>query len=423
MQQSFHLDRRGLLGGAATIGLASALPLPALAAISSERIAATQAVIDRWVAERKLPGAVVAIGQGTAPPVYVAGGTLGFDNPTKVDEHTIWRLASLTKPLTGMAAMLLIAEGKLGLDQPIGELIPAFARPLVRFDPAAKTTRPAARPITVRHLMTHTSGIDRVPPTDEGGPPPATSLAEYVDQLAAQPLVAQPGTKYHYANGLEVAARLIEVASGLPFEVFMQDRFFTPLRMDRTGFWVREADRDRLATSYRVQDGVLVAGDPAAHARLLVPPAFPRASGGAVSTAHDYDRWLAMILGEGQLDGVRVMPPSAVRMGVSNLLPAEVDTSDFPPFAIMGGYGAGGYSINVPPKVGDYGWGGASGTTAFANPQTQLRVSTFTNIGSGPFGQEAVAAASGRPITEGPIPGQTAPRSDGPPNPPPGERG
>jgi CubicO group peptidase (beta-lactamase class C family) len=423
MPEALTFDRRALLQSAGAIGLASALPLPAVAAIRATTIAAVQAVIDRWVAEKKLPGAVVAIGEGTAPPTYVMGGTLAFDRTTRVDENTIWRLASLTKPITGMATMLLIAEGKLGLDQPIGELIPAFARPLVLADPATKATRAAAWPITIRHLMTHTSGMTGLASDNAGGPPAATSLAAYVDQLARQPLIAEPGAKYHYANGLEVASRLIEIASGMPFDTFLQERFFTPLRMNSTGFWVREANRARLATSYSLRDGKLVAGELPYTARLLAPPTFPRASGGLVSTAHDYDRWLAMILGEGTLDGVTVMPASAVRMGVSNLMPAGVDTSEFPPFAIMGGYGAGGYSINVPPNVGNYGWGGASGTTAFANPRTQSRVSTFTNIGSGPFGQEAVAAATGIPSPGGTSPGQSAPARIAPPVRAPGERG
>jgi len=391
-QSTFALDRRALLQGAGAIGMASATSLPAWAAITPSRIAETQAVIDRWVAEKKLPGAIVAIGEGTARPVFVKGGTLAFDSPVKVDENTIWRLASLTKRLTGMATMLLIAAGKLGLDQPVAELIPAFSRMLVS-DPATKATRQARWPITVRHLMTHTSGITNLPAAIAGEPPATTSLAAYVDQIAAQPLVAEPGTKYHYANGLEVAARLIEIAGGMPFDTFLQERFFTPLRMNSTGFWVREVDRARLATSYSLRDGELVAGELPYTARLYAPPAFPRASSGGVSTAHDYDRWLAMILGEGALDGVRVMPASAVRMGVSNLMPPGVDASEFAAFKIMDGYGAGG-ATNMPPIPGSYGWGGASGTTAFANARTQTRVSTFTNIGSGPFGQESVAAAT-----------------------------
>lgn len=394
----FVLDRRNVIRGAGALGLAGLLPVPAWAGPFPNK-AAVQGIVDRWVAEKKLPGAVVAYGEGTAPPEYVMAGTLAFDSTTKVDENTLWRMASLTKPITGMATMLLIAEGKLGIDQPVAELIPAFARVQIAADAAGKDPRPATRPMLVRHLMTHTSGVGSLSgaATDPGAP---RTLAEHVDRLATVPLAAEPGTKYHYASGLEVAARIIEIVGGMPFEVFLERRIFAPLGMNSTAFWVPEANKPRLATLYAQKDGALAVTDPAATSRLLTKPAVPRASGGLVSTAHDYDRFLAMIAGDGALDGKRVLPVSAVRMGTSNLLPAGTDMSGFTSNHLSGGYGAGGsVTLDGLANAGNYGWGGASGTSAFVNMKgARRRVSSYTNIGVGMFSREVTAAISGTPV-------------------------
>lgn len=392
------LDRRSLMLGAGALGLGGLVPRVAWAAPFPNK-GAVQAIVDRWVAEKKLPGAIVAYGEGTAPPEYVMAGTVAFDSVVKVDENTLWRLASLTKPITGMATMLLIAEGKLKIDQPVAEILPAFAKVRVAGDAAGKELRPPAQPMTIRHLMTHISGVGSLPggPGVAGAPDAPATLAEHVNRLAALPLGAQPGTKYIYASGLEVAARVIEVVSGIPFETFLDRRIFQPLGMRSTAFWVQERDKARLATYYAQRDGGLVVTDPAAISRLLTKPAVPRASGGLVSTAHDYDRFLAMIAGDGRIDGKQVMPAAAVRLGTSNLLPPGTDMSGFTSHHLSGGYGAGGsVTVDGLTNAGNYGWGGASGTSAFVNMKgRRRRISSFTNIGVGPFGREVTAALSG----------------------------
>jgi CubicO group peptidase (beta-lactamase class C family) len=356
--------------------------------------AAIQASIDRRVAARKLPGAIVAYGKGTGRPEYVAGGTLDFDSKTRIDENSLWRLASLTKPVTGMATMLLIADGKLRLDQSVAEILPAFARMKVLTDPAGTETRAARSPITIRHLLTHTAGVGTLPPAGSpNAPPPAGSLDEFVDQLAAAPLAAEPGTKWIYASGLEIAARVIEVVSGMAFGTFLEQRLFVPLNMRSTYSWVPEQDKARLVTLYAQQDGALVASDPGMTSRLLTRPAYPRASGGLVSSARDYDRFLAMISGEGTLDGVTVMPAEAIRLAVSNLLPAGVDMSAYPVSGGPTGFGAGASVITSGPRSGTYGWGGSSGTTAYVDTQRKTRLSTYTNIGHSDFAREVMLLA------------------------------
>ena len=390
---SIVLDRRNLLQAAGAVCLTAALRSPAHAS-SLPGAAAIQAAIDRRVAEKKLPGAIVAFGQGTSRPEYVRGGTLDFTSTTCVDKNSLWRLASLTKPVTGMATMLLIGEGKLRLDQPVADFIPAFARMNVLTDTAGQETRPARSPITIRHLLTHTAGVTNLPETGSAdAPPPATSLAEFVSQLAEAPLAAEPGTRWIYASGLEIAARVIEIVSGMPFDAFLDRRFFAPLDMRSTYFWVPESDSARLATLFAQHAGGLVVTDSAATSRFLSKPLFPRGSGGLVSSARDYDRFLAMILGEGMLEGKVIMPGEAVRLGVSNLLPPGVDMSGYPASTGPAGFGAGGSVTIGGPRPGTYGWGGSSGTTAFIDVRRKARLSTYTNIGVGDFGREVMALA------------------------------
>jgi CubicO group peptidase (beta-lactamase class C family) len=194
---------------------------------------------------------------------------------------------------------------------------------------------------------------------------------------------------------LEVAARVIEIVSGTSFDTFLERRIFKPLGMGSTYFWVPERDKLRLATLYAPRGDALVASDVGPTSRLLTPPAVPRASGGLVSTARDYDRFLAMIAGDGALEGTRVLPAEAVRLGTSNLLPPGADMSGFAAGALSGGYGAGASVSVVGPRLGNYGWGGVSGTTAFVNRRLQTRLSTFTNIGLSGFGREVTAAVEG----------------------------
>ncbi|MEY4721405.1 MAG: hypothetical protein RIQ46_1130, partial [Pseudomonadota bacterium] len=242
-----------------------------------------------------------------------------------------------------------------------------------------------------------------------GTPPPADaprSLADYADRLSQVPLVCDPGTAWHYSPNLDIVARVIEIVSGLPFDVFLHRRLFRPLGMTSTGFHVRPRDRHRLVTGYALNGGVLVANDPAARSRLLSPPDFPSASGGLLSTARDHDRFLAMIVGGGVLEGRRVFPADAVALGTSNLLPAGTDMSHYTSKTGHDGFGAGGMVTIGGPRPGTFGWGGASGTTAFANRQMQTRWASYTNVGASDFARRAMAAA-GMAFSQAVLPGGT----------------
>jgi CubicO group peptidase (beta-lactamase class C family) len=369
-------------------------------------------MVDNAVAGGMVPGAIAAIGSGTAAAVYVRAGTIAFDNSRPVDEDTLWRLFSMTKPVTGMATMLLIAEGKLKLDQAVADFIPGFANVRVLTDPEKSLdSRPAAQTITVRHLLTHTAGLGYpftiTGPLVEGykrlsngrsqGQPGASGVAsnapnleEYAAQVASLPLMSEPGTKWRYSIGLDVLGRVIEVASAMPFELFLQQRFFDPLGMSSTYFQVPERDKGRLSTSYLTRDDVAIATDSGQSSVYLQKPSFPSGGGGLVSSARDYDRFLTMLLNRGTLGSVRVMPAQAVLLGMSNLLPAGTDMSAFlwwPDPARIGlgpdsagsGFGAGARVAIDGPDKGNYSWSGAASTNMFVNISRNLRCAAYVN--------------------------------------------
>lgn len=404
------LDRRMLLQGAGALGMSSIMPSPTRAAAPLPGAADIQALIDQRVAARHLPGAIVSIASGPGPARYVFGGTLDFDSTTCVDENTLWRLASMTKPITGMAAMLLIHERRLALDQPVADFIPRFAHMQVIRDPATTQARPAARPITIRHLLTHTSGILNDPVgtiadayrrlgvanTPSGGAdtfPPPRDREEWIDRIAQVPLAADPGTKWLYSPNPDILARVIEIIAGMPFDLFLDQRLFGPLDMRSSFFQVPERDKTRLMTMYALRDGALVAIDRGATSALLKKPPIPRASGGLVSSARDYDRFMAMVVGRGVIDGRRVFPAAAVALGTPNLLPPGTDMSAYTSRTGFDGFGALGMVTVGGPRPGTYGWGGSSGTTGFCNPQLESRWGSYTNIGASDFGRKAMTAA------------------------------
>lgn len=353
---------------------------------------------DNYVSSRKLANLFLTFGWGQEDhPHTVGGGTLSLARPTPVDQNSLYRIYSMSKPITGMAAMILIDEGKLGLDQPLHEIIPAFRDMQVLVDPkgALDQTVPAERPITIRQLLTHTAGlgyqiigegpirdayselglvggrVSRMPLP--GFPPvtPAPGLEVYAERLATLPLMYQPATKWSYSCSIDLLGRVIEVASGQAFEAFLKERIFDPCGMNSTFMQVPQSEAARLTDNYGIINGMPFPIDPGANSIFTDPPEVPAGGGGLVSSPRDYDRFLRMLLGYGKLGNTRVMSELAVRVGVSDLLPATVDTTGT---WIEGeGHGAGGRS-----KGGTFGWGGAAGTLAAVDYDLNLRSCLFT---------------------------------------------
>jgi CubicO group peptidase (beta-lactamase class C family) len=394
-----------------------------------------QSVLDAYVRGKKLSGIVVAVGRGTAPPAFATAGRLSDDpGAPAAGPDSLWRLYSMTKPITGMAAMILIEEGKIGLDQPIGDFIPAFRNVRVMISPdTSLESRPVQHPITVRELLTHTSGLGyqilgtgplpkeyerlhllggRVAgPANDAQP---NSLAEFADKVAAVPLRAEPGTEWNYSIGLDILGRVIEVASGTPFDRFVEDRILKPAGMKSTYWTVPRTEAGRLATAYIWQDDKKLPIDTGSGSDWLHPPKAPYGGSGLVSSARDYDRFLQILAGQGSIGGRRVLKPATVRLALSNLLPPGVRiTSKITPSALVAqGFGAGGelFLQDVPAGVsaGTFGWYGAAGTIGFFDPKKNLRVTVMVNYFPGqkwPLYADvvhALYAGAGQKISEKP---------------------
>lgn len=390
-----------------TIAREGVVEAPKSRPIPSDPLPATAVLYKSYVASEKMPGIVGAFGIGNRPTIFVSTGKISYDAGAQAaDADSLWRVYSMTKPVTGIAAMILVEEGKLDLDAPIADILPAFKNMTVRLSEDTIAARPAVRPITVRHLLTHTSGLGYNIVTQgplleqynlKGISPLAVnsmleaasrktrpaSLQEFADRVATLPLVADPGTRWSYSIGLDVLGAVIEKASGMPFDAFVQARIFDPLKM-RSSYWtVPAAEVDRFATNYMIMGDKLSPLDPAATSPFLSPPSFPYGGAGLVMSARDYDRFLHMLQNYGQLDGVRILKTTTARLAMSDLLPQGVEFSnDAGPAGAKLGFGAGGFVVKEsadPMTAGAYGWGGAAGTVAWVNPVKKVRGSIMVN--------------------------------------------
>jgi len=404
-------NRRAFLGygcrGAGAITMFSMLGRVGLAQARMPELTDLDAVIDRLVSGRLAPGAVAAYGDGAHAPRFLQSGTLAFDSTQLAGPDTLWRIYSQTKLIAGMSAMVLIDQKKLGLDTAVADLLPEFRRMRVLTDPASLSSKPARRAMTVRHLITHTNGLAygastkgpllaelrrlglnssaARPGARDGASgarrlPMVTSLKEYAERLATLPLVAEPGSRWDYSAGTDIIGRVVEVVSGKPFDTFLSDTFFRPLGMSSTYFQVPISERTRFATNYAMSGDARIPVDPGATSSYLSAPPFISGGGGLVSTARDYDRFLTLLANRGTLGGITIMSPETAMLGMSNLLPPEVDPASLVALVDGQGFGAGGRVDLTGPGKGTYGWGGAAGSDARVNPFTARRAAAYINV-------------------------------------------
>ena len=307
-------------------------------------------------------------------------GTSGFasiEEQRKLPEDAIFRIYSMSKPITAAALMMLYDEGMFQLDDPVARYIPEFAETPVWVDGQAV---PQQEPFTIRHLLTHTAGfcygwdtsqVDSLyaQAASEGLWGSAT-LADMVKLLATIPLKNQPGTKYEYSVSMDVAGYLVEVLSGLSFDVFLKTRMFDPLGMKDTGFEVPEADFDRLAMIYtRDEDSGRLTPVESMTNGVKQKVTLFSGGGGLVSTLDDYGRFGQMLINGGELEGARILQESTVRMIMTPQMPENVSYEEG--FR----YGLGGH-VNL--TTGEYGWSGAASTDFVADPGNDMVVLSFT---------------------------------------------
>jgi CubicO group peptidase (beta-lactamase class C family) len=361
----------------------------------------------RYVDEGLLPGFLAVLSRQGRIAHVASAGYRDVEAALPVEHDTAWRIYSMTKPVTSVAAMMLYEEGAFDLTDPISTWLPEFDRPQVFVKGSALRllTEPATEPIRVWHLLTHTSGLTygfhHAHPIDamyraagfEWGTPPGLDLAECSRAWARLPLVFQPGSEWNYSVSTDVLGRLVEVISGQSLDEFFAERIFSPLRMTDTAFWLEGDDIERLAALYVPAPGTkrAVRNDQFGALGTRRPTCF---SGGAglVSTAADYHRFTQMLLRGGELDGVRLLGPRTVRQMAGNHLPGNADLEAFgrPLFAEMpfNGFGFGlGFSVLQNPiaaktlsSVGEFAWGGAASTAFWVDPEADITALFFTQL-------------------------------------------
>ncbi|MBH0111777.1 beta-lactamase family protein [Novosphingobium sp. YJ-S2-02] len=411
---SAALDRRLFLRLAGLAGL-STLPGSriALAADRRDLLPRVREVVERWTGPGRFPGMVASLGLPGQQAQFVSRGTQGFTDAAPMGPDSLFRIYSMTKPVTGMAAMQLIAQGKISLDMPVYEVLPEYRHMQVqdRYDGPVDKTHAAARPITMRHLLTHTAGLGYT--FVQSGPIKAlmeqkgliggqvsrldmpgifngkavSGLDTFAQRLAQVPLVAEPGARWIYSLALDLMGRVIEVVSGRPFDRYLAETIFEPAGMTSTFFAVPASEAARLTTNFGALGPVLVPIDAGAGSIYLDPPPFPFGGSGLVSSPRDYDRFLRILAQYGMLDGRRILAEEAVRLGTSNLLPAGVagpvdDGSGDPGPARRGrsaGFGAGG-RVGTGPEAGVFGWSGAAGTLGMVDMRHALRSQLFVQF-------------------------------------------
>lgn len=312
-----------------------------------------------FVEENQIAGAVTLVARRGRIVHLEAVGQADMENGRAMTTDSLFAIASMTKPITATAVLMLRDEGRLSLDERVSQYVPQFAD--VRLE-----GKPLDREITIRDLITHTSGIG-------GGQRNQGSLAKTVELLAAEPMRFAPGTRWQYSPGITVCGRVVEVASGMPFERFLDERIFRPVGMKDTTFNPTLQQRGRLARLYQPgeDDGPI---RPAEHwLNEASDDRSPNPSGGLFSTAADMARFYQMILNGGQLDGRRIVSSLAVREMTT------VQTGDLVTgFTPGNGWGLGWCVVRQPQGVsgmlspGCYGHGGAFGTQGWVDPRREM---------------------------------------------------
>lgn len=356
------------------------------------------------VDDHRLPGYLVAVSRHGRVAHLTTYGCRDRAAELPVETDTLWRIYSMTKPVTSVAALILLEEGRFRLDDPVARFLPAFADPRVYVDGSGSgtRTRPAGQPLLIRHLLTHTSGLTfgfyHSHPVDalyrdaglESSVPPGANLAETCDVYAGLPLQFEPGTEWNYSVSTNVLSRLIEVVSGQDLDEFFAERIFGPLGMADAGFCVTKEQAGRLAELYGEDaEGRIT---PIAGLPLHGRPRCLSGSGGMVATAHDYHRFMEMLRRRGELDGVRLLRPETVDTMVSNHLPGGADRRTFgsalhrEPGNAGLGFGLG-VSVVVdsgitrsPSNEGAFGWSGVASTTFWVDPRHDMTVQFYTQV-------------------------------------------
>jgi CubicO group peptidase (beta-lactamase class C family) len=397
--------------GTATAGELCVEADPAEVGFDPERLRRVDRHLARHVDDGLLPGWLVTVSRRGRLAHVSTYGSRDIEAGRPVEPDTLWRLYSMTKPITSVAAMMLYEEGAFALTDPVSTFIPSFAdtRVYVGGPAAQPVTVPPTEPVRLWHLLTHTAGLtygwQGVHPVDalyrtagfDPDWPPGMTLEGACDAWAGFPLQFQPGAAWNYSVSTDVLGRVVEVASGQRLDEFFATRIFGPLGMRDAGFYASENQRSRLAALYGLSpDGQVGRLDMLGDAALS-PPTMLSGGGGLICTAYDYNRFIQMLLDlpdspAGELEGTRLLSPRTVRYMGRNHLPGGVDlamhsSAGFTEPSFSGtGFGLG-FAVVLDPVArkiigspGELSWGGAANTAFWIDQAEELTVTLFTQL-------------------------------------------
>ena len=387
---------------------------PTEAGLSPQRLARLDDIMARrYVDTGRLPGILTQIYRRGAVVHTGMAGQIDIERGKPMREDAIFRIYSMSKPITAVALMMLVEQGLIGLDDDVATHIPSWKNLAVYATgmaalvagPQSYITTPCQRPMKVVDLVTHTSGLtygflnrtsvdaayrrlNIAGPSAEGG------LDAMIENLSTLPLDFSPGTQWNYSVSIDVMGYLVQKLSGQTFGEFLRTKLFEPLGMTDTAFWCPPEKLGRFATCYMPADGGgIKVQDDAGASTYAKPPNLESGGGGLVSTAHDYMRFCRMMLGRGTLDGVQILSPKTVALFSLNHLPAGKELAEMAPpgnFSESGYSGVGfsigcGVNINVaktrlPGTTGEFFWGGAASTAFWIDPKEDLAVVFMTQV-------------------------------------------
>ncbi len=374
------------------------------AGMSEERLDRLAELARGYTESGKLAGVLTMVARDGRVVHVSAVGQRGVEDDRPLPEDALFRIFSMTKPITAVAAMILYEEGKFQLGDPVSKFVPELAELDVLVDGERV---PAQNVMTMQQLLTHTAGFsygfNPEDPVDklynETQVLRAKDLDEFVERLAALPLKYEPGTQWHYSVAVDVTGAVIERISGQPFGEFLQERLFDPLDMRDTFFRVPPDKMDRFLPNHGwdAENGKLVAFDDSEFMRYTDGTMMQSGGGGLVSTARDYLRFAEMMRAGGELHGVRILSPKTVEFMATDHLPASIDAGgegERPAANLLnrgGGFGLGFGVIRDPAMTGvigspgEYSWGGAAGTIFWIDPVEEIVVVSMIQLMGSPW--------------------------------------
>ena len=364
--------------------LKSNIATPQSVGISPDSLIVATQRLHKHVDDGKLAGTFVRIIKDGKVVYNDKYGLIDVANNKPTKENSLYRIFSMTKPITAVAIMTLFDQGKLSLDDKVSKFIPEFANTQVYKKINGKHgTEPQKNEMTIRHLLTHTSGIpygwewsytDSIYAARQHMMQD-WSLKEMTKDMATIPLKFQPGTKYNYGLGVDVAGYIVEVVSGKTLDAYFKTVIFDPLKMDDTAFYIADDKKDRMAVLYTHDKNGKIKGN---NNPLTLggnsPPKLLLGGAGLISTLTDYEKFCRMLLNKGKLNGKRVLSEKASEIIMTDQFPSEVERQP------GNGYGLSG-SVNI--NTGEYTWGGAAATKFWINPKENLIIICYTQLMGG----------------------------------------